>query len=94
VPVIVQLPQALAPDAGGQRTLAIDLERGSNLGELLRQVSLRHSALGRRICDETGQLRRFVNVYVQDAESRTLQGMDTPVPGDAIVLVVGSVAGG
>ncbi len=94
MPVIIQLPQALAPDAGGQRTLAIDLEQGSNLGELLRAVSLRHPALGRRICDETGQLRRFVNVYVQDAESRTLQGMDTPVPVDAIVLVVGSVAGG
>jgi molybdopterin converting factor small subunit len=94
MPVTLRLPQALAPDAGGQRIVVIDLERGSSLGDLLRQVRLAHPALGRRICDETGQIRRFVNVYVGDAESRALQGLRTPVPTDAVVMVVGSVAGG
>lgn len=94
MPVTLRLPQALAPDAGGQRTVVIDLAQGSSLGDLLQQVRLRHPALGRRICDETGRIRRFVNVYVGEVESRQLQGLGTPVPPDAVVMVVGSVAGG
>lgn len=94
MPVTLQLPQALAPDAGGNRAVVIELEQGSSLGDLLQQVRHRHPALVRRICDETGEIRRFVNVYVGDAESRTMQGLRTPVPSDAVVMVVGSVAGG
>lgn len=94
MPVTLLLPEALAQDAGGKRTVVIEVKQGSSLGDLLRQVRHRHPALVRRICDETGEIRRFVNVYVGDAESRTLHGLQTPVPVDATILVVGSVAGG
>ncbi|MBI1352563.1 MAG: molybdopterin synthase sulfur carrier subunit [Actinomycetales bacterium] len=92
--VVVRLPQALAVDAGGHRTLEFDLPAGSVLADLLTQVRSQYPALGRRICDETGAIRRFVNVYVGDDESRALQGLGTPVAQDADVFVVGSVAGG
>lgn len=94
MPVVVRLPQALAVDAAGARELSFDVAANATLDDLLAQVRERFPALGRRVCDETGAIRRFVNVYVGDEESRTLQGLATPVPADAVVFVVGSVAGG
>jgi molybdopterin converting factor small subunit len=92
--VMVRLPQALADDADGHRELAFELEPTASLADLLADVQARHPALGRRLCDETGAIRRFVNVYVGDDESRALKGLQTPVPPGAVVLVAGSVAGG
>ena len=78
--VLVRLPQALLPDAGGSAVPQVDLAAAGTLV--------------RRICDETGAVRRFVNVFVGDEECRRLQGLHTPVPDGTEVLVVGSVAGG
>ena len=75
----------------GSRTSSVALQ---SLADLLADVSREYPALGRRVCDETGAIRRFVNVYIGDDESRSLQGLQTPVPGDATVFIVGSVAGG
>ena len=57
--------------------LGIRIDDGAVLGDLLTLVRQAHPALGRRVCDETGAIRRFVNVYVGDDESRTLQGLQT-----------------
>ena len=76
------------------RELDVDLAGDATLDDLLEQVREQYPALGRRVCDETGAIRRFVNVYVGDEESRTLQGLATPVPAGSVVFVVGSVAGG
>lgn len=94
MPVTVRLPQALAGDAGGARELSVDLPGGGTLADLLDALRASHPALARRVCDETGAIRRFVNVYVGDDESRSLHGLRTPVPADATVFIVGSVAGG
>ena len=92
--VLVRLPQALLPDAGGSAVLPVDLPADATLADLLEAVGHAHPALVRRICDETGAVRRFVNVFVGDEECRRLQGLHTPVPDGTEVLVVGSVAGG
>ncbi len=92
----VLLPDALRADAGGQRRLHLDLDRGggSTLADLLDTVAVSYPALVRRIRDETGQLRRYVNVFVGDDEVRGLQGVHTRVPDGATVHVLPSVAGG
>lgn len=92
--VVVRVPQALAADTGGVRELSFDVGGGATLADLLAVVRGAHPALGRRVCDETGAIRRFVNVYVGDDESRSLQGLDTSVPDGTVVFIVGSVAGG
>ena len=92
--VHVRIPRALADDARGATELTIDLPAGSTLADLLIQMRTSHPALARRIVDETGQLRRFVNVYIGADEARTLRGLATPIPDAAQVMVVGSVAGG
>jgi molybdopterin synthase sulfur carrier subunit len=47
-----------------------------------------------RIVDDTGKLRRFVNVYVGDEDVRFAQGLDTLVPAGGHVSVIPAVAGG
>jgi molybdopterin converting factor small subunit len=93
VSVQVLLPGVLAAVAGGEKHL--DLEpTGGTLGDLLDALEFRHPMLGRRIRDETGQVRRFVNVYVDGEDIRFNGGLFTPVRDGAEVQVLPSVAGG
>jgi sulfur-carrier protein len=92
--VVVRLPQALAEHAGGARALSLDVGPAATLGDVLELLGRTTPAVGRRILDETGAIRRFVNVYVGDDECRTLDGLGTPVPPGTVVHVIGSVAGG
>jgi molybdopterin synthase sulfur carrier subunit len=91
--VQVVLPGVLADLAGGARHLDL-APAGSTLADLLEALSAGHPLLGRRIRDETGALRRFVNVYVDGDDVRFEQGLATPVKDGAVVQVLPSVAGG
>ena len=91
--VQVVLPGVLADLAGGSKHLDLD-PPGSTLADLLDELADRHPMLGRRIRDETGQVRRFVNVYVDGDDVRFTQGLATPVRDGAEVQVLPSVAGG
>lgn len=88
------LPQALAAFAGGEREVLIDVPADVTLGQVLKDVARHYPALARRIVDETGALRTFVNVYVGPEECRRLDGLATPVPHGCDLFVVGSIAGG
>ena len=91
--VQVVLPGVLADLAGGSKHLDLD-PTGSTLADLLDELASRHPLLGRRIRDETGQVRRFVNVYVDGDDVRFTQGLATEVRDGAEVQVLPSVAGG
>ena len=91
--VQVVLPGVLADLAGGSKHLELD-PTGSTLADLLDELASRHPMLGRRIRDETGQVRRFVNVYVDGDDVRFTQGLATEVRDGAEVQVLPSVAGG
>lgn len=91
--VQVLLPGALAPLAGGARRL--DLQpAGGTLADVLDRLAADHPLLGRRIRDETGAVRRFVNVYVDGDDVRFEGGLATTVRDGAVVQVLPSVAGG
>ncbi|WP_205326475.1 MoaD/ThiS family protein [Glycomyces sp. YM15] len=89
----VKLPAALASECGGARHLDIDVPAEATLTDVLDQIAAAHPRLGRRLRDEAGKLRRYVNIYVGDDESRRLQGLDTPVDGHDIQILP-SIAGG
>ena len=91
--VQVVLPGVLADLAGGSRHLEVD-PGGGTLADLLDTLAAVHPALARRIRDESGALRRFVNVYVDGDDVRFAGGLCTPVPDGAVVQVLPSVAGG
>ncbi|TFV52649.1 ubiquitin-like small modifier protein 1 [Blastococcus sp. TF02A_35] len=91
--VQVVLPGVLADLAGGSKHLELDPD-GRTLADLLDQLAARHPQLGRRIRDETGRVRRFVNVYVDGDDVRFSGGLATTVRDGAEVQVLPSVAGG
>ena len=92
--VTIRLPQALAEYADGSRTIELAVDEGSTLGDVLGILRREVPGVARRVQDETGSIRRFVNVYVGDDECRMLDGLSTPVPPGSVVMVIGSVAGG
>lgn len=91
--VEVVLTGVLADLAGGTRHLEVD-PGGGTLADLLDTLGAVHPLLARRICDETGALRRFVNVYVDGDDVRFAGGLGAPVPDGAVVQVLPSVPGG
>jgi molybdopterin converting factor small subunit len=93
VTVQVLLPGVLAALAGGAKHLDVQ-PQGETLADLLDALEAEHPLLGRRIRDETGKVRRFVNVYVDGDDVRFQGGLTTPVRDGAEVQVLPSVAGG
>ncbi len=91
--VEVLLPGVLADLAGGRRRLEVHPAEATLAG-LLDALAADHPVLERRIRDEAGALRRFVNVYVDGDDVRFTAGLATAVPGGAVVQVLPSVAGG
>jgi molybdopterin synthase sulfur carrier subunit len=91
--VQVVLPGVLADLAGGSKHLDVQPE-GGTLADLLDALAAEHPRLMRRIRDETGTVRRFVNVYVDGEDVRFQDGLATTVRDGAEVQVLPSVAGG
>src|SRR3982074_1074847 len=67
---------------------------GATVGELLADLTRRHSGLKAHLYNEQGKLRSFVNVYVNDEDIRYLQKEQTPVSASDTVSIIPSVAGG
>jgi molybdopterin converting factor small subunit len=74
--------------------MSLDLPDPATVCAVLDALAVEHPVFDRRVRDETGALRRHVNVYVDGEEVRRLSGLQTPVPTGAEVMVVQSVAGG
>ena len=89
--VTVRIPTTMRPLAGGSSTVQVE---GDTLGEVLKALDAAHPGFGDRLFDETGALRKFVNVFVADDDVRYLQGLDTPVPAGETVSIIPAVAGG
>jgi molybdopterin synthase sulfur carrier subunit len=92
--VELRLPGLLAEDAGGGAVHRVDAASVATVADLLDRVEADWPVLGRRLRDETGSLRSFVNVYVGQDDVRRTQGLATAVCAGDVVLVLPSVAGG
>jgi len=89
--VTVEIPTALRGFAGNKD--AVQLE-GETVGDLLRRLGNEYPQLKKHIFDDQGQLRNFVNVYVNDDDIRHLQKEQTPVSAKDVISIIPSVAGG
>ncbi|MBP2412634.1 molybdopterin converting factor small subunit [Arthrobacter stackebrandtii] len=92
--VTMLVPRLLQPLVGDSAELRLDVGEGAPLSELLDAVAAEYPIFGRRLRDETGALRRFVNIYLDGDEVRRLSGLDTRIAAGAELLVIQSVAGG
>lgn len=66
----------------------------TTLRDALQQIEQRHPALYRCVCQETGEVRRHVNLFVNEDEMRTLDGLDTPLASGDTVMILPAVSGG
>ena len=89
--ITIRIPTQLRELSGG--AAEVDVE-GDTVGALLKNLEAAHPGFGERLFDETGGLRRFVNVFVADEDIRFLDGLDTPVTGSQTVSILPAVAGG
>jgi molybdopterin converting factor small subunit len=82
----------LRATVGGERVLAAT---GKTLRDLIADLDARHPGFASQLLDaQTGEQRRFVNLYVNDEDVRYLGGLDTPVEEGDIISILPAVAGG
>jgi molybdopterin synthase sulfur carrier subunit len=89
--VNVRIPQPLRSLTGDQSLVKCE---GATLGLLVAQLESAHPGIRERLMDETGQLRRFVNVYVNGDDVRFMEGLGTALKDGDEVSIVPAVAGG
>src|SRR5437762_7307789 len=87
----ILIPTPLRPYTDKQD--AVDAA-GATVGELLADLTRKHSGLKAHLYNEQGKLRSFLNVYVNDEDIRYLQKEQTPVAANDTVSIIPSVAGG
>ncbi len=89
--VSVRIPTILRSYTGG--AAEVSAEAGT-LRDVLAALDAAYPGIAGRILDDSGQIRRFVNVYVGEEDVRFASGLDTPVPEGTQVSVIPAVAGG
>ncbi len=89
--VVVKIPTQLRTITGGRDLIQAD---GTSLKQVLDALEKNHPGFQKRVLDDSGSLRRFVNVYVDGEDVRFLDGLDTRVPEKSEVAIIPAVAGG
>ncbi|MFE0046228.1 MoaD/ThiS family protein [Streptomyces albireticuli] len=89
--VSVRIPTILRTYTGGLSEVSAE---GAVLSEVIADLERNHAGIAARVLDDSGKLRRFVNVYVNDDDVRFEQGLATPTPAGAGISIIPAVAGG
>ncbi|KQX70039.1 molybdopterin synthase sulfur carrier subunit [Angustibacter sp. Root456] len=92
--VDVQLPGVLREHAGGQDVVRLELADDATVAGALAALARQWPALGRRLRDDTGAVRRHVNLFVDGDDVRSLDRAGTALHDGAVLHVLPSVAGG
>jgi molybdopterin synthase sulfur carrier subunit len=88
---IVRIPTPLRKLTNGKEEVSA---AGANVGALIADLERQFPGLKERICDDSGQVRRFVNIFQNDEDIRFLQGIDTPVKDADEISIIPAIAGG
>ena len=89
--VSVRVPTILRPYTQGASEVSVE---GSTLSEVLESLDTSYPGIKGRVLDESGELRRFVNVYVDNDDVRFAEGLQTSIKDGGQVSIIPAVAGG
>jgi len=89
--ITVRIPTQLRTLTAGAGEVSME---GSSVGEVLKALDATFPGFEPRLFDESGDLRRFVNVFLADEDVRFLQGLSTTVSDGQTLSIVPAVAGG
>ncbi len=89
--ILVRIPTPLRAVTKGAGEVYGD---GANIGELIASLERQFPGLRERLVEEQGELRRFINIYVNQEDIRFLQGTGTALKDGDEVSIVPAIAGG
>ncbi len=87
----VFIPTPLRRLTGGKSRLTED---ASTVGDLIQNLDTQFPGIQEKLLDDSGNLKRFINVFRNDDEIRTLDGLSTPIADDDKISIVPAMAGG
>ena len=89
--ITIRIPTTLRPLTEGSTQVAAD---GATIGELIDDLDAKHPGFKEKILDDSGSIRKFVNIFLEDEDTKYLDGLDTSVTDNQTVSIVPAVAGG
>lgn len=89
--VKVRIPTPLRPLTGGKSEVEA---MASNIQSMIESLNTQFPGLKERVCDDKGEIRRFVNIYLNEEDIRFLKGKDTPLKDGDEISIVPAIAGG
>lgn len=87
----VRIPTPLRPMTGGKSEVELV---GNTVSEIIDKLGTAHPGIKERLYDEQGEVRRFINIYVNEEDIRFLTGKDTPLKDGDEVSIIPAIAGG
>jgi molybdopterin synthase sulfur carrier subunit len=87
----VRIPTPLRPMTGGKSEVELT---GNTVSEIIENLGSAHPGIKERVYDEQGEIRRFINIYVNEEDIRFLTGKDTPLKDGDEVSIIPAIAGG
>jgi len=91
--VSVRIPTILRTYTGGESEVSVEPAEDTLAG-VIEALEVAAPGIRARVLDESGALRRFVNIYVDDDDVRFTDGLATPAPSGAKISIIPAVAGG
>ncbi|HVA25092.1 MAG TPA: MoaD/ThiS family protein [Chloroflexota bacterium] len=91
MPIEVRVPPLVQKVTGGQRSLTAS---GGTVSELIANLDSQYPGFSSELRDASGQVHRFVNIYVNDEDVRFLNKLDTTVKDGDVVSILPAMAGG
>jgi len=89
--VAVRIPTLLRSLTNGQAEVLVE---GKTIQEVIENLENDYHGIKERVCDENGNLRRFVNLYLNDEDIRFLKDLDTEVGDGDGISIVPAISGG
>ncbi len=89
--VIIRIPTPLRPMVNGEAELKVDVY---TIASIFDTIEKNHPGFKSRICDAEGNIRRFINIYINDTDVRTLMGIKTQLKDGDTLSIIPAVAGG
>ena len=87
----VRIPPTMRTSTAGEKVVEVV---GATVREVVTQLVATYPALGSQLLDGSGEINRFVNVFLNDTDVRHLGGLDAPVDERDLVVLLPAMAGG
>lgn len=91
MPVTVRIPTPLRGVTKGADEVTVE---GKNIKDIIENLEANYKGIKERICDGDGQIRRFINFYLNDEDIRFMGNLNTPIKDGDYISIVPAIAGG